>query len=408
MANFFATGHGLIGGYLARQEKDNLAKKERDAISAFLTENGLSDPAADPTATPSIAQAFKPAPQQADPRQQALALGTAKMDFGLDNYAAQQTEDPVAAKINQQFGAMMGRQQDVPLAGQDAPAQSGGRQPYADPRTPFSSFAVPAGAAATPQAPQQIPERTQALSADWLNQAAAKLIKQGLSPERAIALATTVYSQRKAADAERQSAQYAPQYIDAATKAFKANDRAAAFAPLMQLQKLGYKIPVEMLTWMNPNKQHFSTDTGGQEINSSFDPSKSGPEAFSIGQAFNKTQTPDNAANNQLGWAKFGYQKDRDALGDAGKTWQSRRKGKNGDDPEDVDPGKVAKNTGAYRKFMQGMVQDADGNYRGKAEVQQYLGNANVKRQIAALASAAGITPEQLRNDIAHIQSKLE
>ena len=396
MANFFATGHGLIGGYLARQEKDNLAKKERDAISAFLTENGLSDPAAESPAAPSIAQAFKPAPQQADPRQQASALGTAKMDFGLDNYAAQQTADPVAAKINQQFSSMMGRQQDVPLAGQDVSAQSAGRQPYTDPRSSFSPAAVPAGAAATPQVPQ-IPERTQALSADWMNQQAAKLIKQGLSPERAIALATTVYSQRKAADAERQSAQYAPQYIDAATKAFKANDRAAAFAPLMQLQKLGYKIPVEMLTWMNPNKQHIATGLGDRVVNSSFNPSNG---QYSIGQAFEKGQSPDSKATNSLAWAKFGYQQDHDKILDSIK----RDKQKNG--PKDgSDPTAKAKAIKAYRDRMQTIVEDQDKNSRDPKTISDHLNNANVMEEITALAAAAGISPDQLENDIHSIRT---
>ena len=42
MANFFATGHGLIGSYLARQEADDKTKRINDALGSFMMNNGLS------------------------------------------------------------------------------------------------------------------------------------------------------------------------------------------------------------------------------------------------------------------------------------------------------------------------------------------------------------------------------
>lgn len=383
MANFFATGHGLIGGWLKRQEIDDKLKKERDAIADFLVSNGGLD-------APSIAAGF-PSGQG--------GKTTVRTQPGLDEYARQLASPPAsdesAGNINQRFNAMM--------RGEAQPAQP--LELSAPPISQNTQSAYTTSGRSYSQLPSGIrpPERSP-LSPEFVNQQTAALIKKGLDPQRAFQLVSSVYTQRKALEAERQEKQFAPQYMAAATSAFRAGDRAAAFEPIVRLLKMGYKIPVEMLTWIDPNKQRVTNDIGGSEINSSFNP---GNGQYSIGQVFQKTQTPDSAARLSLDQSKFGYQQSRDLLGDQGKTWESRR-GKNKDEDDSFDPVKTAANTGKYRKFMQELIQDPDtSKYRSFEEVEQQLNNANVRRQMAALASAAGISPEQFRNDIAAIKNKM-
>ena len=375
MANILATGHGLIGGWLARQEKEDKEKRRQDALAGYLG----GDPAGvevAPAGKPSITQAF-PAntAKPAFPSWQQTALdGTMPTKGGLMDYAENYgrtsadpvSPDPVADKINGSFRAMTG--------GQPQPGQ---------PAQPARSI---------------IPERTSSISADTMNRDVAMLIKQGIPPEAAMAVVNHVHGQRKAAETEEYARVNGPKYMAAATAAFRSNDRASAFEPIMNLQKMGHKIPVEMLNWMNPNYQKLATDTGGQEINSSFDP-KTGK--FTIGQAFDKTQSPDAAASNALGWAKFGYQRDRDVLGDKGQTWQSRRGDKDPNDVDEVDPVKLATNLREYKNFTNELLAKKDGSKTAQ-EVADALNNKSNKDEWKARVTAAhgSKAQAQYKNDV--------
>ena len=157
-------------------------------------------------------------------------------------------------------------------------------------KSPTANVAAPNTAAAN--ASGAVPER-KTLSADWVNQQAADLMKKGLKPAMAITLATNMYNQRKSADIEQQGITNIPILRDALSKAVDAGKRGDAIGYILQLQQYGVKVPEALITWADPNKQHISTETGGQSINSSFDPRTGG---YSIGQVFNKTLTPHDAA----------------------------------------------------------------------------------------------------------------
>ena len=377
MANILATGHGLIGGWLARQEKEDKEKRRQDALAGYLG----GDPAGvevAPAGKPSITQAF-PAntAKPAFPSWQQAALdGTMPTKGGLMDYAENYgrtsadpvSPDPVADKINGSFRAMTG--------GQPQPAQG-------QPAQPARSI---------------IPERTSSISADTMNRDVAMLIKKGIPAEAAMAVVNHVHGQRKAAEQEAQASKYVPQLRGALTEAIRSSDRASALGAILQLQQYGVKVPQELITWADPNKQRLTNDIGDKEINSSFD-QRTGK--YSNGQVFDKGQSPDAAASNALNWAKFGYQRDRDALGDQGKTWQARRGNKDSDDIDEVDPVKLATNLREYKNFTNELLAKKDGSKTAQ-EVADALKNKNNKQEWKARVTAAhgSKAQAQYKNDV--------
>ena len=77
---------------------------------------------------------------------------------------------------------------------------------------------------------------------------------------------------------------------------------------------------------MYPNYEHITNDSGGQIINSSFDP-KTG--AYSPQISFNKTMTPDEVAKIGLGYDKLGFERDKFATEMAQKYQTAGQTGQN-------------------------------------------------------------------------------
>lgn len=346
MANIFATGHGLIGSYLARKEQEDKFKRQQQALADFMS-GGVS------------AQPVQPAQQPA--------------------------QRPIMAPVDPQVESMPAYQRNAVV---DSYTDAGKKAGFLEYKP------------SQPEQPAQ-PSLQQPPGYDWINQAVAGLIKKGVPFQQAHQLASQMHQQKTAEYTQQRNNQEFPKLREGLANAIRSNDRASAVSAILQIQQMGGKVPTELIQWAAPNYQSKTNDLGDREVNSAFNPATG---QYTVWQAFTKGQSPDSAARLALDYSKFNYQRDRDVLGDQGKTWQSKG-GK--DKPTDVDPKDVAEGTNKYRKKMDRLIKNEDGSYRTRDEITTDLSNANLKRELAALAAAAGISPEQLRNDISYIQSRL-
>lgn len=366
MANFFATGHGLIGGFLKRQEDEGKLKKEREIVAEFLASNGGLD-------APSIAAGF-PSGQG--------GKTTVRTQPGLDEYARQLASPPAsdesAGNINQRFNAMM--------RGEAQPAQ-----PLASPE-----LQQPRGAqslARSAIAPANIPERS-SISPSYINQQAAALIRKGIAPQMALQMVTSVYGQRKSEDAERQARAATPQLRATLVQAIKGSDRATALGAILQLQQYGVKVPHELFTWADRDKKHVQNDIGGQEINSAFNPATG---QYSIGQVFNKTLSPGEASRNALGWANLANRQNGPGGGPTG--------GPSGE--SSVDASKLKKAHDYAMKLLNASVKKEDGSIdqeKNNTTFAPISGNDNL-RILYGLYREAGLGPKEITKRIANLRA---
>jgi hypothetical protein len=396
MANILATGRGLIGSYLARQEQEDKWKRQQDALAEFMVGNGLSG---QQPATPAAPPAMRPEPLP-DYKQRSLAMGF--QNPGLGNIDL--NSRPV---VNNPDG-IYGKESLLPTIGNNGQQNGGGFSEYGRQfmQDPVRRRAMQLGQnlSGPVQAPTQMPAQAPGQSStmqqpnpDWVNQATAGLVKKGVPFQQAYQLASQMYQQKDAEYRRQQVAAEFPKLRSSLADAIRSNDRASAVSVILQIQQMGGKVPTELIQWAAPNYQSRTNDLGDREVNVAFNPATG---QFTTGQEFTKGQSPDSAAANALNWAKFNYTRDRDILGDKGQTWQSRR-GKNEDDDE-VDPNKQANNLKNYSKFTNELWEGKEGGSKTPQEIAALLNNNNVMAQWKARAAAAhgSKAKAQYQNDV--------
>lgn len=244
-----------------------------------------------------------------------------------------------------------------------------------------------------PVKPAQPAQPAQQRGQDFILKSVIDLANKGVDINKALAFVGGFSNAQTAEENKRLATSETPKLRTALEQAVRTSDRASALGIIIQLQQYGVKVPQELVTWADPNKQHITNDLGDKVANGSYNP-RDGKYSFS--QVFQKGAKPMSEFENY-----------RVANGLVGSRGGKGGSGGNDDPDASLDPAKVAKGIHEYRKFMNNLVQKEDGSYRSSQEIRQYLDNDNFKAELAAIAAASNIDPEQVRNDIDHIRRNL-
>ena len=110
MANIFATGHGLIGSYLAKQEQEDKFKRQQQALADFMS-GGVSAQPVQPVQQPAQRPIMAPVDPQVEsmPAYQRNAVVDSYTDAGKKagflEYKPSQQEQPAQQSLQQPPGS---------------------------------------------------------------------------------------------------------------------------------------------------------------------------------------------------------------------------------------------------------------------------------------------------------------